>query len=193
MDALIARVQRLIDRRSEWDDPLAWNAEALYLGDLPALCALAAVAARAADRQILITREVDARRNVVYEACTTPELIKRWWGGKRGEVTAAEIDLRVGGKWRFVVVEGNGRRSAFHGEYREVLANERIVSTAVEESTQRESVNTVVFSDVDKRTRLTLLIHFASPQARDAAMDSGTKTVLQEQMNLLAQAAASLA
>ena len=81
------------------------------------------------DEQILITREFDAPRHLVYEAWTTPELVKRWWNAKRGEVTTCEIDLRVGGKWRSVMVTEDGFEVAFHGEYREIVPNERIVST----------------------------------------------------------------
>ena len=55
------------------------------------------------DNQILITRDFDAPRQLVYRAWTTPELVKRWWSGRRGEVTSIEIDLRVGGRWRYVM------------------------------------------------------------------------------------------
>src|ERR1700674_1601879 len=83
------------------------------------------------DTQILITREFDAPKHLVYKAWTTPELIKRWWSGQRGEVTIVEIDLRVGGRWRYVMVAGGEFEVAFHGEYRESGPNERIVSTEV--------------------------------------------------------------
>src|ERR1700736_2651320 len=85
------------------------------------------------DEQILITREFDAPKHLVYKAWTTPELVKRWWSGHRGEVTIAEIDLRVGGAWRYVMVAKGGFEVAFHGEYREIVPNERIVSTEVYE------------------------------------------------------------
>jgi uncharacterized protein YndB with AHSA1/START domain len=81
------------------------------------------------DEQILITREFDAPKDLVYKAYTTPELVKRWWHANRGEVTMAEIDLREGGKWRYVAVICDGQEVAFHGEYREIVPNERIVST----------------------------------------------------------------
>src|SRR5688500_14213768 len=86
-----------------------------------------------ADTQILIRREFDAPRHLVYKAWTTPELVKRWWHAKRGEVTVAEIDLRVGGKWRYAMVTADGQEVAFHGEYREIVPDERIVSTEVYE------------------------------------------------------------
>jgi uncharacterized protein YndB with AHSA1/START domain len=66
-----------------------------------------------ADDQILITREFDAPRDLVYRAWTTPELVKRWFGGNHGEVTSAEIDLRVGGTWRYAVSACGGPESAF--------------------------------------------------------------------------------
>ena len=75
------------------------------------------------DKQILIEREFDAPKELVYKAYTTPELIKRWWAGKRGEVTLAEVDLRVGGGWRYVMnASSGGFEVGFHGEYREIVA-----------------------------------------------------------------------
>jgi len=82
------------------------------------------------ETQILITREFDAPKHLVYQAWTTPELIKRW-GGERGEVTIAEVDLRVGETWRYALMANGGFEVAFHGEYREIVPNERIVSTEV--------------------------------------------------------------
>src|ERR671917_81572 len=76
------------------------------------------------DDQILITREFDAPRHLVYRAWTTPELVKQWWHAKRGKATVAEIDLRVGGKWRSVMVTDDGFEVAFNGEYREIVPNE---------------------------------------------------------------------
>ena len=60
------------------------------------------------DEQILITREFDAPKQLVYKAWTTPELVKRWWHANRGEVKSAEIDLRVGGMWRYVSLTADG-------------------------------------------------------------------------------------
>src|SRR6266576_2780890 len=86
------------------------------------------------DTQILITREFDAPKQLVYKAWTTPELIKRWWHAKRGETTVVEIDLRPGGKWRYVMVTPDGVEVGFHGEYREIVPSERIVSAEVYEA-----------------------------------------------------------
>ena len=90
-----------------------------------------------ADDQILITREFDAPKHLVFKAWTTPDLVKRWWHANRGEVTIAEIDLRVGGKWRYVGESPDGQPVAFHGEYREIVPNERIVSTEAYEGRAR--------------------------------------------------------
>jgi uncharacterized protein YndB with AHSA1/START domain len=145
------------------------------------------------DEQILITREFDAPKHLVYKAWTTPELVKRWWSGNRGETTIAEIDLRVGGVWRCVMVTDGGFEVAFHGEYREIVPNERIVSTEVYEGMpEGEELNTVTFAETDRRTTLRVLVQHASKEARDAHIDSGMETGMQEGMDLLEQVAVSL-
>ena len=145
------------------------------------------------DEQILITREFDAPKHLVYEAWTTPELVKRWWSGKRGEVTIAEIDLRVGGVWRYVMIANGGFEVAFHGEYREIVPNERIVSTEVYEGMpEGEAVNTLTFTEVDGRTLLTVLVQHTCREHRDAHINSGMEDGMQEAMDLLEQVAVSL-
>src|ERR671939_1893167 len=116
------------------------------------------------DEQILITREFDAPRHLVYKAWTTPELIRRWWTANRGEMTVAEIDLRVGGAWRYVMVTPDGFEVAFHGEYREIVPNERIVSTEVYEAMpEGEALNTLTFAENEAgRTMVTLLVEHES-------------------------------
>ena len=145
------------------------------------------------NEQILITREFDAPGHLVYRAWTEPELVKRWWGGERGEVTSAEIDLRVGGVWRCVLVTDDGSEVAFHGEYREIVPDERIVSTEVYEGMpEGEARNTVTFSETDGRTTLTILVQHASKEARDAHIESGMEIGMQEGMDLLERVAISL-
>ena len=145
------------------------------------------------DEQILITREFDAPRHLVYRAWTEPELVRRWWAGERGEVTVAEIDLRVGGLWRCAMVTDGGFEVAFHGEYREIVPSERIVSTEVYEGTpEGEALNTVTFAETDGRTTLTMLVQHASKEARDAHVGSGMETGMQEGMDLLERVATSL-
>src|ERR687888_31861 len=126
------------------------------------------------DEQILITRNFDAPRHLVYRAYTTPELVRRWWSGKRGEVTTCEIDLRVGGRWRYVMVANEGFEVAFHGEYREIVPNERIVSTEVYEGMpDAEALDTVTFAEADGRTTVTILVQHASREHRDTHIESG--------------------
>src|SRR5438067_4188161 len=116
-----------------------------------------------ADDQILITREFDAPRHLVYKAWTTPELIKRWWSGDRGEVTIAELDLRVGGSWRYVMTANGGFEVAFHGEYREIVPNERVVSTEIYEGApEGVAIVTHTFTEQAGRTTLTILMELPS-------------------------------
>ena len=153
-----------------------------------------AVVTLPSDTQILTTREFDAPRHLVYEAWTTPELVTRWWSGQRGEVTSAEIDLQVGGSWRFVMVAKGGFEVAFHGEYREIVPDERIVSTEVYEGMpEAEATSTLNLSEIDGRTTLTLLVQHTSQAHRDAHVNSGMEGGLQEAMDLLEQVAISLA
>jgi uncharacterized protein YndB with AHSA1/START domain len=150
------------------------------------------------DEQILITREFDAPKHLVYKAWTTPELVRRWWSARRGEMTIAEIDLRVGGKWRYVMVATGGFEVAFHGEYREIVPNERIVSTEVYEmpgapaDDEGAPLNTVTFTEVDGRTILALLTDCGSKELRDTIINSGMEGGMQEQMDLLERIAISL-
>ncbi len=145
------------------------------------------------DEQILITREFDAPKHLVYKAWTTPELVRRWWSANRGEVTIAEIDLRVGGMWRYVMVAEGGFEVAFHGEYREIVPNERLVSTEVYEGMpEGEALDTLTFAEVDGRTILTLLVQHTSKEHRDAHINSGMEAGMQEAMDLLEQVAVSL-
>jgi uncharacterized protein YndB with AHSA1/START domain len=145
------------------------------------------------DEQILITREFDAPKHLVYRAWTTPELVKRWWSGKRGEMTVAEIDLRVGGTWRYVMVADGGMEVGFHGEYREIVPNERIVATEVYEGMpDAEAVNTLTLTEADGRTTLAVLVQHTSKAHRDAHVESGMEDGLQDALDLLEQVAVSL-
>jgi uncharacterized protein YndB with AHSA1/START domain len=145
------------------------------------------------DEQILITREFDAPKHLVYRAWTTPDLVRRWWNANRGEVTVAEIDLRVGGRWRYVMVTEDGLEVGFHGEYREIVPNERIVSTEVYEGfPEGEAVDTLTLTETDGRTRLTILVQHTSKEHRDAHVNSGMEAGLQDALDLLEQVAVSL-
>src|SRR5690348_8252714 len=151
------------------------------------------------DRQILIERSFDAPRHLVYEAYTTPELVKRWWHANRGDVKLVEIDLRVGGRWRYAMVTPDGTEVAFHGEYREIVPNERLVSTEVYEGLPEgvseddaATMNTATFTEADGRTKFTLLIEAKRKVSRDAIIESGMEAGLHDALELLEQAAQSL-
>ncbi len=145
------------------------------------------------DTQILITREFAAPKGLVYKAWTTPELVKRWWSADMGETTVAEIDLRVGGSWRYVMVMPDGFEVGFHGEYREVVPDERIVSTEVYEGMpEGESLNTATFTEVGGRTTLTILVQHQNQEHRDAHIASGMETGMQKSLDYLEQIARSL-
>jgi uncharacterized protein YndB with AHSA1/START domain len=148
------------------------------------------------DQQILIEREFAAPRHLLYRAYTTPELIKRWFHANRGEVTLVEIDLRVGGKWRYVMTACGGPEVGFHGEYREIVPNELIVSTEIYEGLPEgvseedaATLNTAMFADTDGGSSLTILIEAKSKASRDAIIESGMEDGLQDALALLEQAA----
>jgi uncharacterized protein YndB with AHSA1/START domain len=145
------------------------------------------------DTEILITREFDAPRHLVYRAWTTPELITRWWAGDHGEVTSVEVDLRVGGAWRYVMTATGGFEVGFHGEYRELVTNERIVFTSVFEGMPGESsVSTLMLAEAGGRTTLQLLTQHTSKQNRDMEINSGMESGMQSSWAMLEQVAASL-
>jgi uncharacterized protein YndB with AHSA1/START domain len=145
------------------------------------------------DEQILITREFDAPAHLLWRALTEPDLVKRWWSGERGEVTSAEIDLRVGGRWRYVMVAYGEFEVAFHGQYLEIEPHERIVSTEVFEGfPDAESTNTMTLVEGDGRTRLTTLVQHTHKEHRDGHINSGMEGGLQESFDALERVAVSL-
>ena len=141
-----------------------------------------------ADEQILITREFDAPAHLVYKAWTTPDLVRRWWAGRRGEMTVVEMDFRVGGAWRYVMVASGGHEVGFHGEYREIVPGERIVWTEVYEGAPEEgepAIVTATFAEEDGRTTVSLLTEVESQAVRDMIVESGMEVGVQEQMQIL--------
>jgi uncharacterized protein YndB with AHSA1/START domain len=150
------------------------------------------------ETQILITREFDAPRHLVYRAYTEPELIKRWWSGERGEVTSAEVDLRVGGAWRYVMVANEGFEVAFHGTFREIVPDDLLVTTelyeGVSDATEDDAtLNTTTFEEAQGRTTLTTLVECHTRAVRDAIIESGMEGCMQEAMDRLEEVARSLA
>jgi uncharacterized protein YndB with AHSA1/START domain len=127
------------------------------------------------DREIVLTRLFDAPRRLVFEAMTKPEHVKRWWGclDDKYSVPVCEIDLRVGGAWRFVN-RGPMGEVAFHGIYREIAPPDRVVFTEIYEAyPDVESVVTAVFTEEAGKTRLTATCLYPSLEVRDAVLNSG--------------------
>jgi len=143
------------------------------------------------DEEILITREFDARRALVWRAWTEPELLRRWWNGRRGQMSVVDVDLRVGGTWRYVMLADGGHEVAFHGEFREIVPEERIVTTEVYEgappSDAGDVLNVVTFAEAGGRTTLDLLVQCPNREIRDAIMGSGMEIGMQEQYDVLEQ------
>jgi uncharacterized protein YndB with AHSA1/START domain len=146
--------------------------------------------------QILITRSFDAPRHLVFRAWTTPELIKRWWSGGHGEVTVADVDLRVGGTWRYALVTPDGYEVGFHGEYREVVPDERIVCTEAFEGIPDPDGNAALctydFTESEGCTTLRLLVEHRTQEGRDAHLNSGMESGMQKSLDLLEELAVTL-
>jgi uncharacterized protein YndB with AHSA1/START domain len=127
------------------------------------------------DCEIRMTRLFDAPRDLVFEAMSKPEHITRWWGclGEGYSVPVCEVDLRVGGAWRFVNRHPQGE-AAFHGVYRELNPPERVVFTEIfEDFPDGESVVTAVLTDENGKTRLTVTASYPSREVRDMVLQTG--------------------
>ena len=130
------------------------------------------------DTEIRLTRLFDAPRHLVFEAMTKAEHIRRWWGnlGEGYSVPVCEVDLRPGGKWRFVNRHPHGEVT-FYGVYREIAPPERLVFTeAMEPHPEPGSVVTAVFTEERGKTRLTVTAEYPSLEVRDIVIKSGMET-----------------
>lgn len=145
------------------------------------------------DREILITREFDAPRDLVFRAMTDPDLVPRWWGPRRYETIVDKMDVRPGGTWRFINRAADGTEHAFRGEYREIVPPERIVQTfEYEPMAGHVSVETATFTERDGRTLLTERSVFASKEDRDGMLQSGMEKGLVETHDRFAELLAEL-
>ena len=152
-----------------------------------------AVVTTPTDTQVLITREFDAPKHLVFRAWTEPDLIRRWWHANRGEISSIEVDLRVGGAWRYAMTAKNGYEFFFHGEYQEVVPDERLVSTEIfSGAPEAAALNTTTFTEKDGRTYVELLVTHQSRENRDAHLNSGMEDGMQDALLLLEEAAQAL-
>ena len=126
------------------------------------------------DLEIVLTREFDAPRGLVFEALSKPEHLRNWWGQAASTLVHCEMDFRPGGQWRFVERDKDGNEWGFRGEVREVVRAERIVQTFEWEGLPGHiSVETMRLEDLGGRTRITINSVFDSVEDRDGMLQSG--------------------
>jgi uncharacterized protein YndB with AHSA1/START domain len=148
------------------------------------------------DRELVITRDFDAPRALVFDAMTKPELVKRWLGVFGGwTLPVCEIDLRVGGGYRYQWHGPNGERMGMRGVYREITRPERIVSTETFDESWYPggAVGTAVLTERGGRTTVTTTVLYDSREARDAVMKSPMETGLSAGYDKLDDVLASVA
>ncbi len=146
------------------------------------------------DRSVQVTRVFDAPRDLIWEAHTNPELLRRWLLGPDGwTMPVCEIDLKVGGTSRFVWRGPDGTDMGMHGVYREIVPPERIVHTELfdEDWTGGETLVTTVLHEQADRTILTTTVRYASREARDGTLNSGMEQGVAASYDRLAELLAS--
>jgi len=147
------------------------------------------------DREIVLKREFEAPRSLVWETFTRPEHLKRWWGLRGSTLSVCKVDLRPGGAWRFVTRSPKGDENPFCGEYREITPPERLVYTLiydVEGAREHPGLVTDVFTEQSGRTTLVETMLFPSQESRDGLLQSGMKHGAAETFDRLAELLATL-
>ena len=138
------------------------------------------------DREIVMTREFDAPRELLFKAYTDPAAIPRWWGPRKYAVTVEAMDVRVGGAWRYFSRDADGAEFAFNGVYREIAPPERIVSTFEFEGMPGHiSVDTVTFEEREGGTTMTVHTVFETVEDRDGMLGSGMEEGFAETLDRL--------
>ena len=149
------------------------------------------ITAEPGKQEILITREFDAPRELVFKACTDPKLIPQWWGPRYLSTQVDKMDVRPGGEWRFINRNAEGNEFAFHVVYHEVLAPERVIDTFEFEGlpeTGHVTLETMKLEALSGgRTRLTVQSVFQSVADRDGMLQSGMEEGLNETYDRLAE------
>ena len=145
------------------------------------------------DREIVLTRVFDAPRQLVFDAISKPELLKRWFGPHGHSLVVCEVDFRVGGAWRFVLEDPEGRSMGMSGVYQEIVPGERTVHTEAFDDYPGDSVVTTVLTEQDGKTTLTGTVRYDSRETRDAVVESGMEHGAAETYDRLAELLPSLA
>jgi uncharacterized protein YndB with AHSA1/START domain len=146
------------------------------------------------DREIVMTRVLDAPRSMVFDAFTKPELVRRWLLGPEGwSMPVCEIDLRVGGKYRYVWRHAKGQEMGMGGEFREIVPPERIVSTEKFDESwyPGEAVGTLVLTEQEGKTTVTQTVLYQSREALEAVLKSPMESGVAAGYNRLAELLAS--
>lgn len=137
------------------------------------------------DKEIVLTRLIDAPRDLVFEAHSSCEHMSRWWGPRRYEIADCEMDFRPGGAWR-IVHRGEGQEFGFRGEFREIRRPELITWTFEWEGMPGHiSVQTLTLEEHDGKTTLTSRVLFDSMEDRDGMIQSGMESGAAESMDRL--------
>ena len=145
------------------------------------------------DLEVELTRVFNAPRALVFEAHSRPEHMQRWWGPRDTTMVSCEMDFRTGGRWRYVLRKANGKEYAFRGEYREVVAPERLVQTfEVEGMPGAITVEAHTFTEHDGKTTLSVVSRVSSIEARDAMLQSGMEKGAAETYDRLEELLVSL-
>jgi uncharacterized protein YndB with AHSA1/START domain len=140
------------------------------------------------DREIVMTRVVDAPRRLVFEAFTSPEHLPQWMLGPDGwTMPVCEIDLRPGGAWHFVWRRADGTEMGMRGTYREIAPPERLVTTESWGGDWPETINTLLLAEKDGKTTITQKVLYPSKEARDAALKTGMKEGASQSFDRLAE------
>jgi uncharacterized protein YndB with AHSA1/START domain len=148
------------------------------------------------DREIAITRVFNAPRNLVFDAWTKPELVKRWLGARPGwSMPVCEIDLKVGGSYRFLWRNETGAEMGMRGEYREIVRPARLVSTEVFDEAWYPggAVETMDLVEKDGKTTLTTTVLYDSKEARDGVLKTPMAEGMADSYNKLAELLAEMA
>lgn len=147
------------------------------------------------DTEILLSRVFDAPRHLVWETMTKPEYVRRWWCCMDGyTMPVCEMDFRVGGKWRYVMVGADGNEAGFNGEYKEIVPRERIVQTEIfEPFPDSPSLCTMTLEERDGKTYYQTLVKHTSQHARDMHVQSGMEVGANIAFDRLEEVAQSLA
>ena len=154
----------------------------------------ATILATPSNREIVLTRVVEAPRRLVFAAYTIPEHVARWMLGQEGwSMLVCEIDLRVGGAWHFIWRHADGSEMEMRGVYQEIVPPERIVCTESWGGDWPETLNTLILSEEGGKTTINQHVLYPSKQARDAALKTGMQEGASQSFDRLAEYLATMA